>query len=549
MQLKEMEKRACFWYSVLTTIQNTIQKGLTMISSILHSSFVDKRADHDRRVSTETLSSQLSFSVLESVYPRALVEHILTQARRWEQRERKLSHLVMVYLLIAWMLLPLLTPRRTLGRLVGAARVLGTSTGPVLPTAAALVYRRKKLGVLPLRRVFEQACLPLATPQTPGAFRFGRRLTSIDGTSFPVADTPANARTFGYQGESKQEKKAAASSSDRPTQSPYPKLRACLLVEDGTHAIIGACLAPVRVSEPALLPQVLKRVTPGMLVTLDAGLRSAATFEQISRQGADVIGRLHAGDFLQPWRLLPDGSYLIRLKAKDYGLCDDLILRVIEYRLQDDIAEPIALQRRSRSTSGTRDPKEPELYRIGTTLLDPCEAPAREVAACYHERWEEEVVIDEAKTHQLVFPMLSSKSPLLVIQQAYAVLLGHYLLRAWMHRAARQESGLDTDRLSLTETIEVVNVALSLGPLLDLPQAAGWQERIGQLVRQKDLRLPERRVRSYPRVIKQSNSRFAGKRATDVGFRVPEPHAQWEQYLVVVDNIMELMRYSTGNRN
>jgi hypothetical protein len=535
-------------------IPNALQKGLAMISSILHFSSVDKNADHralsahDPRVLTDPLSSQLSFSVLETIYPRALVERILTQTRRWEQRERKLSQLVMVYLLIAWMLLPLLTPRRTLGRLVAAARLLGTYTGPTLPTAAALVYRRKQLGVLPLRRLFEQVCLPLATPQTPGAFRFGRRLVSADGTSFSVADTPNNARTFGYQGESKQAKEEA-SSSHRPPQSPYPKLRACLLVEDGTHAIIGACFAPVCVSEPALLPQVLKRVTSGMLVTLDAGLRSAATFEQISRQGADVIGRLHAGDFLQPWRILPDGSYLIRLKAKDYGLCEDLILRVIEYRLQDEIAEPIALQRRSRSTSGTRDPKEPALYRVGTTLLDPHEAPAREVAACYHERWEEEVVIDEGKTHQLVFPMLSSKSPLLVIQQAYAVLLGHYLLRAWMHRAARQEPGLDTDRLSFTETIEVVNVALSLGPLLDQPQAVGWQERISELVRQKDLRLPERRVRSYPRVIKQSNSRFARKRESDVGFRAPEPQAQWDQYLVIMEHLTELMKHSTGNRN
>ncbi|GCE07168.1 IS4 family transposase [Dictyobacter aurantiacus] len=519
-----------------------------MIASILHSSSVDKNPardavpQHDQRASTETLSSQLSFSVLESIYPRTLVARILTQTRRWEQRERKLSQLVMVYVLITWMLLPLLTPRRALGRLVNAARLLGTYDGPALPTAAALVYRRRKLGVMPLRRVFEQVCLPLATPQTPGAFRFGRRLVSIDGTSFNVADTPANARAFGYQGENKQAKKTTTSKpSERLPQSPFPKLRALLLVEDGTHAIIGARFAPVRVSEPALLPGVLSQLTPGMLLTLDAGLRSARTFEQIRAQGADVIGRIASGDFMRPWQVLADGSSLVRLKAKDDGLQQDLLIRIIEYRLQDDIAIPIAQQRRSRSTSGTRAPKQPELYRICTTLLDPREAPAREVAGSYHERWEEEVVIDEGKTHQLVVPMLGSKSPLLVIQQAYALLLGHDLLRVWMHRSAQQEAGLDTDRLSFTETIEVVNVALTLGTVLDLPQATGWQERLREMVRQRDLRLSERRVRSYPRVVKQSHNRFERKRETDVGFRAPQAQASWEQYLMIMAKVTDLV--------
>ncbi|GLV58109.1 transposase [Dictyobacter sp. S3.2.2.5] len=522
-----------------------------MVSSILHSSSVDKNTDrgawspHDQRAITETLSSQLSFSVLESIYPRTLVARILTQTRRWEQRERTLSQVVMVYVLITWMLLPLLTPRRALGRLVAAARLLGIYTGPTLPTAAALVYRRKQLGVMPLRRLFEQICLPLATPQTPGAFRFGRRLVSIDGTSFDVADTPANARAFGYQGERKRGKQTTPS-SERLPQSPFPKLRALLLVEDGTHAMIGARFAPVRVSEQALLPGVLSRLTPGMLLTLDAGLRSARTIEQILAHGADVIGRVAAGDFARPWKILPDGSSLVRLQANAYGLQHDLLIRVIEYRLQDAIAVPIAQQRRSRSTSGTRAPKRTELYRICTTLLDPREAPAREVAGCYHERWEEEVVIDEGKTHQLVFPMLGSKSPLLVIQQAYAMLLGHYLVRVWMHRSGQQEAGLDTDRLSFTETIEVLNVALTLGTLLDRPQATGWQERLRQMVRQKDLRLPERRVRSYPRVVKQSHNRFERKRESDVGFRAPQAQAQWEQYLMIMAKVTDLVDSCTA---
>ena len=91
-----------------------------------------------------------------------------------------------------------------------------------------------------------------------------------------------------------------------------------------------------------------------------------------------------------------------------------------------------------------------------TTLLEPQRAPAAELAALYHERWEMETAYDEIKTHLLGrHPILRSKKPELVRQEIEGLMLAHYAVRRFLHEAAR-EAELDPDRLSFIHAVQVV---------------------------------------------------------------------------------------------
>ena len=112
-------------------------------------------------------------------------------------------------------------------------------------------------------------------------------------------------------------------------------------------------------------------------------------------------------------------------------------MRVIDYRLKDV-------------------PGAEAMYRLITTTLDHELAPAEELAALYHERWEIETALDELKTHlrgaQIV---LRSKTPELVRQEFFGLLMAHFAIRGLMHEAALKADE-DPDRLSFLHSVRVV---------------------------------------------------------------------------------------------
>lgn len=273
----------------------------------------------------------------------------------------------------------------------------------------------------------ETAILPLAGRETQGAWYRDRRLISIDGTTLDLADTVANERAFGRPGASRG-------------KSAFPQLRMVSLVENGTHVLFGTQWGRYNTSENVLAEKALGHLEAGMLCLADRGFFGYSLWKKAASTGADLLWRIKKNAALPCDRRLADGSYRSRIyaSAKDRRQKRNaIVVRVIEYELE-----------------GVED-GEP-LYRLITSMLDPRKAPAEELAALYHDRWEIENVFDEFKTHlrgrQAV---LRSKTPELVEQELYGFLLAHFAIRGLMHEAALK-ADVDPDRLSFLHTVRVV---------------------------------------------------------------------------------------------
>jgi Transposase DDE domain/Insertion element 4 transposase N-terminal len=474
--------------------------------------------------STDKLSPQLSFSVLETLYPREVVSDLLSQDGAWERRERKLSHLIMVYLLIVWSFSQGCCLRAVYDRLLRPLRLLGlqlTST----PTSAALCYRRSRLGCRVFRHLMRRCCRPFAPAHSAG-FAFGLRLMGIDGTKISVADTPENRACFAGETTS--------------TTAPFPKLSATILVELHTHAIVDAIPATCHVGESQLAKGLLRSLQAGMLVLMDRGFYSIWLMLAVSQRGAHVLGRLACNRLVGPAeRILADESALHLLTSP---LGESLLVRVITYYLRPEAADLLeqVTPSHSRHGSGTHNPEVRHPHRLITTLLDPLQAPALDLVLLYHERWEVELVIDEIKEHQrLSLHPLLSKHPHRVFQEFYALVLAHYALRVFMGQAAGH-AHIDPQRISFLRAVELLTDTLRLAACLPTDTCSPLTERMVHDLSRSDWHLPARRMRFNSRVIKSSRSRFQIKRpdhvflsATSFPFLVDLQHPTFRELLLI----------------
>jgi hypothetical protein len=353
--------------------------------------------------------------VLTRVFPPELVDGVVAEAGRREQRQRLLPARVVVYYVLALALFADSAYEEVMRQLVeGLAWESGWEQRWEVPTKVAIYKARERLGREPLELLFEAVAVPLASESTRGAFYRGLRLMSLDGTTLDVADTPANERAFGRPGSDRREGGGA-----------FPQLRLVALAESGTHAICDVAMGPYSTSEKELSDLLVDRLSEGMLCLADRGFYSFERFQRARKTGAQLLWRVMGHMLLPREQQLPDGSYLTRIypsqkdqRAKRAGEQ----VRVLEYRLDDPaLAE------------------EDQRYRLLSTILDHEAAPATELAALYPQRWELESALDELKTHQRgPRVVLRSKSPDGVYQEAYAHLCTHYAIRRVMHDAALQ---------------------------------------------------------------------------------------------------------------
>lgn len=364
---------------------------------------------------------------------------------RREKRSRLLPGHVMMRFCMAMCLFFDDDYEEVMRKLAGSLHSWGSWRGEwKVPTTSALTQARQRLGVEPMRVLFERVAVPVASRGTRGAWLGERRLMAIDGVLLDVPDTVENVEEFGKKGG---EAKASA----------FPQVMVVALAECGSHAIVGAAITGCNGNERSMAEQLLPDVTSDMLVTADRHFYSFELWQKFRETGADLLWRVGAGVWLPVLEWLPDGSYLSiafhpkqdkkqRAAAVEKFRVDGVVeahrghlVRVVDYEVPD------------RDGNGTA-----ELITVMTSVLDPIDATARELAAAYHERWEVENTFDEIKTHQRgKARVLRSQSPAMVKQEIWAFLLTHYGVRALMCRAA-DEIDEDPDRLSFIRSVRVI---------------------------------------------------------------------------------------------
>lgn len=370
----------------------------------------------------------ISLGVLTKTFPLTAIHAVLSGTGKTSVRQRDLPAHVVVYYVIALALYMQSSYREVLRCLLeGIHWLLRPEAAIKVAGKSGISQARTRLGWKPLQQLHDKVVKPIAVEATKGAWYRSWRLVSLDGSTLDTADEKENERTFGRPSASRG-------------RSAFPQVRFVSLAENGTHVLFGTRMGGVDTGEVTLAKQVLSCLVKGMLCLADRNFFGFELWNQARATGADLLWRVKKNLRLPCENRLPDGSYLSRV----YGSPNDqrhgqngVVVRVIEYRLEDvPGAEP--------------------LYRLLTTILDHAAAPATDLAALYHERWEIETALDELKTHlrgsRIV---LRSKTPDLVRQEFYGLMMAHFAVRGLMHEAALKADE-DPDKLSFLHAVRVV---------------------------------------------------------------------------------------------
>jgi hypothetical protein len=374
------------------------------------------------------ITDYISLGVIARFFPAGKVREVLQQTNRASIRERDLPAHVVLYYVIALALYMRSSYREVLRCLLeGVQWLLNPSAQVKVAGKSGISQARSRLGVEPVKRLYETVVMPIAEKRTKGAWYQQWRLVSLYGSTLDVADTAENDKAFGRPGASRG-------------SSAYPKIRFVGLLESGTHVLWAARMDKYETDEITLATAVVPALHQGMLCLADRFFPGYELWRKAARTNAELLWRVRQNARLEVDKRLADGSYLSCIYASTSDRRNRrkaIVVRVIEYGLKDvPGAEPI--------------------YRLITTILDPKLAPAKELAALYHERWEIETALDELKTHlrgaQIV---LRSKTPELVQQEFYGLLMAHFAIRGLMHEAALQADE-DPDRLSFVHAVRVV---------------------------------------------------------------------------------------------
>jgi hypothetical protein len=405
---------------------------------------------------------------LTQLIPFEMVDAALTCTGTIQSRVRDLPSRVVVYLLLAGCLFPEVGYPGVWRKLTAGLAGIQAAA----PTAGALAQARRRAGAAPLRWLFDLLRGPAATGRSGGTWWRGLLVCAIDGTMMTVADTTANLARFTKHGSYNG-------------GSGYPLIRVMVLAACGTRTIIDAVFGPAGTGEVAYTFQLLRSLRAGMIVLLDRNFAAAALITAIASTDADVLVRVKNGRKLPVLRRYPDGSCLSLLGATQ--------VRVIDCEI----------------TISTSAGRRTGVYRLATTLLDPCRYPAPDLIRLYHERWEIETAYLELKSTILGGRVLRARTPAGIDQEIYALLVAYQILRTAMADATASRPGTDPDRASFSIALHAARdqliqaAGVIAGTTIDLAGTIG-RHVLASL-------LPTRRLRVSPRVVKRAISKYQAR--------------------------------------
>lgn len=392
------------------------------------------RAGWKKPVSERRLSDVVSVGVVTKVFQPDVVDEVIARCGRTEQRHRSLPAQTMAYFAIGLALHADGSYEDVLGLMTdGLAWADALGAAPVrLPSKSGISQARERLGSEPLHALFECVARPLAVVDTAGCWLAGRRMVAIDGMTLDVADTEVNAAEFGRPGVNKGE------------QSAFPQARVVAVAECGTRAMFDAVVGPYTTGENTMAVDLVERLEPGMVLLADRGFCGYPLWDKAQATGADLLWRAKSNMKPRHVETLADGTWIGELRPGGNAgrHAEPHRVRVIEYSIDD-----------GRTNDNT--------YRLFTTILDPDDASAVDLAAAYAQRWEIETAFGELKTHQRG-PKIVLRSKLvdLVYQEIWGYLCCHYAIRTLMFEAA-EHANVDTDRVSFVAALRFARRSIS----------------------------------------------------------------------------------------
>jgi hypothetical protein len=375
---------------------------------------------------------------------------------------------VVVYLLLAACLFPDVSYPGVWRKLIAGLTGIPTAE----PTPGGLAQARRRVGVAPLRWLFDLLRGPATTPRQRGTWWRGLLVCAIDGTTLTVPDTPTMLTRLTKQ-------------RGNHGGTGYPQIRLVALVACGTRTLLDAVFGPTTTGETTYTPHLLRSLRTGMILLADRNFGAKDLLGQIAATGADVLVRLKNGRRMPVLARYPDGSYL--------SILGGLRVRVVDCEI----------------TITTTAGRHTGVYRLATTLLDPHRHPAGELVTLYHERWDIETAYLELKSTILGGRVLRARTPTGIEQEIYALLVTYQLLRTAMADATATQTQTDPDRASFSiawqtardQLIQASNVIADT--LIDLVGTIG-RHVLASL-------LPDRRLRVCPRIVKRAISKYQAR--------------------------------------
>jgi hypothetical protein len=440
------------------------------------------------------LSRAQRLNALYRIIPRDKVKRILDKTGRHNAFCSRLPNVFMVYFVLTMGLFSR-DSYRQLFRWLKAWRC-----GSV-PGRSALCEARHRVGMIPFVKLAKEVVNLLAVPETIGAFYRGMRLMALDGYVMDIPDMPANDKVFGRPAGSR-------------APGAFPQARVVALCEVGTHVMWKWLIKPLHVAEQKMADYLLGFLEPGMLLLWDCNFLSYARVATVIGKGTQLLIKVRKGLVFKPVRNLSDGSYLAKFYRNSTDRKHDrngILVRVMDYKLNDP-----------RRTGHDKP------HRLISTLLDEKLDPAKTLIELYHARWEQELAIDELKTHQIERPVLRSQTPAGVVQELYALLLDHYVVRVLMFEAAR-EAKVSPLSISFTGAIKILRCRIPQCPRRRVAQRRWWRNVVHEVAEEI---LPPRRNRINPRVIKRKMSKWEKKKACHRPY--PQPTKQFVETIEII---------------